>query len=531
MFAEAIFRREFIESARQRKLYWASAAYLLALLAALAVMWFTELTKEAGRVAETGRAVLLLILGCQCGLLMLIIPGWVASGLVEEREQNTFWTLFLSRLSPGEIVFGKLLSRVTPLLLVTLSGLPILVLIMDSGGLPWGLLIGGSVGVLAGVVLAAGVAIGFAAHCSTTYGAVFLSFSSIALLLSGLSWLTECTGITAYLELVPFHAIAQAVMATPPPSGVGCVAACLPSLLFCGAIALLAALLATSALYRYTPGGRLRQHRWLGLRIDRLMDRLFPTLWRFGLYSPTHPKADAVAWRETALGSMGVHAGAKLAFMLAMVAASVCVFTVGWFGDDLNFFILCVAVFFLVTHVTTTCALCVSREHERGTLNSLLMLPVEPGSIVRSQFQGVVAGMWLPVAFFTLYCLCLACAGYMNPVAVLVVPATIWMVLRQAAAFGISVSLSQRTQARARAVSLAASVVFSFAFVVFASCCGALHEETIEDMARPHAWWGWPGRVAALLGAGIVWAALLAAATNRTLSGVQLRFERMVHGR
>jgi ABC-type transport system involved in multi-copper enzyme maturation permease subunit len=54
-----------------------------------------------------------------------LTPALVAGTIAGERERQTWDALVLTRLGPGEIIWGKLLSRLFPLALVTLVLLPL----------------------------------------------------------------------------------------------------------------------------------------------------------------------------------------------------------------------------------------------------------------------------------------------------------------------------------------------------------------------------------------------------------------------
>lgn len=67
----------------------------------------------------------ILILGIQLPLLILIAPSAASGSITMEREQQTWNALLLSRLSSREIVTGKLLSSLIPVLLFLILFLPL----------------------------------------------------------------------------------------------------------------------------------------------------------------------------------------------------------------------------------------------------------------------------------------------------------------------------------------------------------------------------------------------------------------------
>ena len=63
-----------------------------------------------------------------------LTPILVAQSVIEEREGRTLELMAITRLPPGRILWGKLLSRVLGLELLVLAGMPILAICMSLGG-------------------------------------------------------------------------------------------------------------------------------------------------------------------------------------------------------------------------------------------------------------------------------------------------------------------------------------------------------------------------------------------------------------
>ncbi|GEM_PF-1658869 len=78
------------------------------------------------------------------GLVALLTPAMVASAITEEKTSGTLQYLLTAYLSPWEIVLGKLLARISQLVLMSLAWLPLICLFSGFGGvgeLPVALLI------------------------------------------------------------------------------------------------------------------------------------------------------------------------------------------------------------------------------------------------------------------------------------------------------------------------------------------------------------------------------------------------------
>src|SRR5262249_21346198 len=70
----------------------------------------------------------------QFAVVLLLTPTYTAGAIANERERRTLELLLVTDLSDGEIVLGVLTSRLARLLLLVLTGLPVLSLLPLLGG-------------------------------------------------------------------------------------------------------------------------------------------------------------------------------------------------------------------------------------------------------------------------------------------------------------------------------------------------------------------------------------------------------------
>src|SRR5262249_43980400 len=70
----------------------------------------------------------------QFAVVLLLTPTYTAGAIANERERRTLEFLLVTDLSDGEIVLGGLTSRLARLLLLVLTGLPVLSLLPLLGG-------------------------------------------------------------------------------------------------------------------------------------------------------------------------------------------------------------------------------------------------------------------------------------------------------------------------------------------------------------------------------------------------------------
>jgi ABC-type transport system involved in multi-copper enzyme maturation permease subunit len=82
-------------------------------------------------------------LGAQLAVVVLLTPAYTAGAIAEEKERRTLDFLLVTELSNREIVFGALASRIGNLVLLVLTGLPVLSLMQFLGGVDPNLVLAG----------------------------------------------------------------------------------------------------------------------------------------------------------------------------------------------------------------------------------------------------------------------------------------------------------------------------------------------------------------------------------------------------
>jgi len=75
-----------------------------------------------------------LLIIIEFSLLVFVVPAVTAGGISGERERQTLDILLSSRLTPANIILGKLASSVNTMILLIISGLPVISLIFIFGG-------------------------------------------------------------------------------------------------------------------------------------------------------------------------------------------------------------------------------------------------------------------------------------------------------------------------------------------------------------------------------------------------------------
>jgi len=114
--------------------------YIL-LLGALGWLIFSSQASEArnsfgsGQAADYGRHLFLYLVLFQMALICFVTPALTAGAISGERERQTIDLLFVTRIPPFAILWGKLLSSMSFILLLLLLSVPIFSLVFLFGGI------------------------------------------------------------------------------------------------------------------------------------------------------------------------------------------------------------------------------------------------------------------------------------------------------------------------------------------------------------------------------------------------------------
>ncbi len=133
-----VFAYEWLTTARRWQVYAVRALFVALLLAALAVVWRSELTHRTvvtfAGLAEVGQYFFFAIIGTQLVLILMAAPAATAGAICLDKARGTLAHLMITDLSDSEIVLGKLAARLIPALGLVLCSLPVMFLTTLLGG-------------------------------------------------------------------------------------------------------------------------------------------------------------------------------------------------------------------------------------------------------------------------------------------------------------------------------------------------------------------------------------------------------------
>jgi ABC-type transport system involved in multi-copper enzyme maturation permease subunit len=141
---------DIIRTTRRSRFAVMRAVYAFALLASLFVVYLSRMLPAPGgfwqllwqsrgvplrEAADFAGTFFMVFASIQILAVLILTPICAAPALAEEKERRTFEFLLATRLTSSEIIVGKLFSRLSYLVLIVLTGLPILGLMQFLGGI------------------------------------------------------------------------------------------------------------------------------------------------------------------------------------------------------------------------------------------------------------------------------------------------------------------------------------------------------------------------------------------------------------
>jgi ABC-type transport system involved in multi-copper enzyme maturation permease subunit len=511
------------------------AVLLLGLLFAVYWSWFPNyspdslLQEQAISPAERARfagSFFTAFLGIQFAVVLFVTPTYTAGAIAEHTERRTLDYLLATDLTNREIVMGALAARLGNLLLLMITGLPVVSLLEFLGGVDPELLLASFAATIMMTLSLGGVSILISVNSRTSLGALFGTYLAMVLLL----FVSAVVPGLWYANPIYALAYVASYMVQYRTDLLPSVAA------FCGIHGLLAMVcckLATSQVRRAA-----RMHAGGPLEIPVPEDgypipmddaprstpvidwRPFPDGALHRSFVPSDPgflisprprvSDDALYWKEV-YGGRRLGPADPLSFFGYMfgVVTVVLVLTVLPFGfaaivaewwrhptplgellqpwvRGLSIGLVCLIFIVIVLSASQR----VSGERQRRTLDSLLMIPSERSAILFAKWQASILSA-------RMFCGCLAAvwllgsiAGAINPFALPLLVAAGMAYVALAASLGLWLSTVNKTNLRAMlSTLLAALIVLSGPGILFPFLTGTLLVDP-SPSAKTH-WGAW----------------------------------------
>ncbi|MGQ9651655.1 MAG: ABC transporter permease subunit [Phycisphaerae bacterium] len=409
--------------------FWARTGYLLVMLFVVLIVAQTVKHGESlGELAKSSASTFEAISILQLAMMCFLAPVFTAGAISQEKDAETFNVLLTTPLTNAQIALGSLMSRLFFVLSLLLSGLPIFCITMLYGGVTTRQIFM-SFGIAACTALVTGaLAITISMIRVGTRGTILSFYAGIAVYLfatlalglwprtyvpesilpgsrMGMSWLSAFN---------PFLAMLVAMKRVPPPAPalvdhygwpLSWVASA-PHLAYMaitfGASVVMIAL-ATLFVRRGVKQAEGSLLKRMALRIFRRKSTEGERRRR-----PRHVWANPVAWREAV--TQGSAAGNRLVyygFIIAGISAAVVLLishnsgrlvnagaTAEQMANAARDWLTGIVMVEFVTAILmalNTGATAISRERESGTMELMLVTPLESDYIIRGKIRGLIS--------------------------------------------------------------------------------------------------------------------------------------------
>jgi ABC-type transport system involved in multi-copper enzyme maturation permease subunit len=124
-------------------------------------------------------------LGIELTIILFLIPSLAAASITQEREQQTWNALLLSRLTAGEIVFGKFFAALLPALIILGLFFPLKLLAAVAAGMPLYRYFFSNFLLLATVAFFSALSLFWSWRCRRTFVATSSSFGTVLFFVIG----------------------------------------------------------------------------------------------------------------------------------------------------------------------------------------------------------------------------------------------------------------------------------------------------------------------------------------------------------
>lgn len=178
-----IFAKEMVEMSRRWRYYQNRIIFGVVVLIVLLMVHQESQYRYMNRggvtlqtLSKMAEVFFLSYLWVQYLLVYLFVPFFLTGVIAGEREHKTLELLFTTQLGNREIIFGKLGSRVVSMMMLILSGVPIVAITMLFGGVNPQVFLYALLSTMLAVLYTSSMAIYFSTTTKTTMGALVRTY-------------------------------------------------------------------------------------------------------------------------------------------------------------------------------------------------------------------------------------------------------------------------------------------------------------------------------------------------------------------
>ncbi len=164
--------KELLEQSARKQMYVMRVIYALVLFGAFCFYYVRHLSQGSILTLGRGYGPFTFVVTTQIVTIFLFLPPLMAGAIAQEKERETLGLLFLTDLTPWELILQKYVGRLIPMLTLLFLSLPLLAVTYSLGGVSIGMLITSAMTLFFTCLAVGAVAMECSAHESTTFGAL-----------------------------------------------------------------------------------------------------------------------------------------------------------------------------------------------------------------------------------------------------------------------------------------------------------------------------------------------------------------------
>jgi len=164
--------KELLEQAARKRMYVIRVTYALVLFGAFCVYYTRHLAEGPVLALGRGLAPFNFLVAAQLVSIFLFLPPLMAGALAQEKERETLGLLFLTSLTPWELILQKYVGRLIPMLTLLFLSLPLLAVAYSLGGVSAGMLYSSATTLFLTCLWVGALALECSAHEATTFQAL-----------------------------------------------------------------------------------------------------------------------------------------------------------------------------------------------------------------------------------------------------------------------------------------------------------------------------------------------------------------------
>src|ERR1035438_1719343 len=164
--------KELLEQATRKQMYVIRVTYALVLFGVFCVYYARHLAE--GQLLALGRGMgpFQFLVTAQLATIYLFLPPLMAGALAQEKERDTLGLLFLTDLTPWELILQKYVGRLIPMLTLLFLSLPLLAVAYSLGGVSVGMLYSSAATLFLTCLWVGALALECSAHEASTFQAL-----------------------------------------------------------------------------------------------------------------------------------------------------------------------------------------------------------------------------------------------------------------------------------------------------------------------------------------------------------------------